>query len=104
MIILPKPASEDYLGFPLKCIEAVASGRIVIAARCRTYTDIFSELFQPFWYEPGDAGSLYDFIIEALSDSELEVKINTGLTFAEQFSWETRTKKIISYFFKGSIN
>jgi len=104
VIILPKPASEDYLGSPLKCIEAVASGRIVIAARYRTYTDIFSELFQPFWYEPGDAGSLYDFIIEALSDSELEAKINTGLTFAEQFSWETRTKKIISYFFKGSIN
>lgn len=104
VIILPKPASEGYLGFPLKCIEAVASGRIVIAAKCRTYTDIFSELFQPFWYEPGDAESLYDSIIEALSDSELEVKINAGLTFAEQFSWETRTKNIISNLFEGSMN
>lgn len=104
VIILPKPASEDYLGFPLKCIEAVASGRIVLAAKCRTYTDIFSDSFQPYWYEPGDAGSLYNSIIEALSDSDLEAKINTGLTFAEQFSWETRTKNLISNLFEDSIN
>ena len=69
VIILPKPASKNHLGFPLRCIEAVASGRIVIAAKCRTYTDIFSDLFQPHWYEPGDAGLLYDAINEALSDS-----------------------------------
>ena len=104
VIILPKPASEDYLGFPLKCIEAVATGRIVLAAKCRTYTDIFSDLFQPYWYEPGDAGSLYNSIVDALSDSHLETKINTGLAFAEQFSWETRTKNIISNLFEDSIN
>lgn len=104
VIILPKPASEDYLGFPLKCIEAVASGRIVLAAMCRTYTDIFSDLFQPYWYEPGYAGSLYNSIVEALSDSQLEAKINTGLAFAEQFSWETRTKNIISHLFEDSID
>lgn len=104
VIILPKPASEDYLGFPLKCIEAVASGRIVLAAKCRTYTDIFSDLFQPYWYEPGDAESLYNSIIEALSDSDLEAKINTGLTFVEQFSWETRTKNIIYNLFEDTIN
>lgn len=104
VIILPKPASEDYLGFPLKCIEAVASGRIVLAAKCRTYTDIFSDLFQPYWYEPGDAGSLYNSIVDALTDSYLETKINTGLAFAEQFSWEIRTKNIISNLFEDSIN
>lgn len=104
VIILPKPASENYLGFPLKCIEAVASGRIVLAAKCRTYTDIFSDLFQPYWYEPGDARSLYNSIVDALSDSHLEAKINAGLAFAEQFSWETRTKSIISNLFEDSFN
>jgi len=104
VIILPKPDSEDYLGFPLKCIEAVASGRIVLAAKCRTYTDVFSDLFQPYWYEPGDASSLYNSIIQALSDSDLEAKINTGLAFAEQFSWETRTKNIVSNLFEDSID
>lgn len=104
VIILPKPASEDYLGFPLKCIEAVASGRIVLAAKCRTYTDIFSDSFQPYWFEPGDAGSLYNSIVDALYDSHLEAKINTGLAFAEQFSWETRTKSIISNLFENSFN
>jgi glycosyltransferase involved in cell wall biosynthesis len=104
VIILPKPASDDYLGFPLKCIEAVASGRIVLAAKCKTYTDIFSDLYQPYWYEPGDAGTLYNAIVDALSDAHLEAKINTGLAFAEQFSWETRTKNIISNLFKDSIN
>jgi glycosyltransferase involved in cell wall biosynthesis len=104
VIILPKPASDDYLGFPLKCIEAVASGRIVLAAKCKTYTDIFSDLYQPYWYEPGDAGTLYNAIVDALSDAHLEAKINTGLAFAEQFSWETRTKNIISNLFEDSIN
>jgi glycosyltransferase involved in cell wall biosynthesis len=94
VIILPKPDSEKYLGFPLKCIEAVASGRIILAARCKTYTDVFSDSFQPYWYEPGDANSLYNSITQALCDSDLEAKINKGLVFAEQFSWETRTKNI----------
>ncbi len=103
VIILPKPDSEDYLGFPLKCIEAVASGRIILAAKCRTYTDVFSDSFQPYWYEPGDASSLYNSIFQALSDSDLEAKINKGLVFAEQFSWETRTKNIVSNLFEDSI-
>jgi glycosyltransferase involved in cell wall biosynthesis len=104
VIILPKPDSEDYLGFPLKCIEAVASGRIILAAKCRTYTDVFSDSFQPYWYEPGDASSLYNSIVQALSDSDLEAKINTGLVFAEQFGWETRTKNIVSNLFEDSID
>lgn len=104
VIILPKPDSEDYLGFPLKCIEAVASGRIILAAKCRTYTDVFSDSFQPYWYEPGDASSLYNSIVQALSDSDLETKINTGLVFAEQFGWETRTKNIVSNLFEDSID
>ncbi len=104
VIILPKPDSEKYLGFPLKCIEAVASGRIILAAKCRTYTDVFSDSFQPYWYEPGDASSLYNSIVQALSDSDLETKINTGLVFAEQFGWETRTKNIVSNLFEDSID
>lgn len=103
VIILPKPDSEKYLGFPLKCIEAVASGRIILAARCKTYTDVFSNSFQPYWYEPGDANSLYNSITQALFDSDLEAKINKGLVFAEQFSWETRTKNIVSNLFEDSI-
>ena len=104
VIVLPMPASQIYFGFPLKAIEAVASAKIIVAAKCRIYTDIFSDTFKPYWYEPGDAESLYNAIDEALFDSNLEARINLGLVFAKDFIWENRTNKIIHKLKEGAVN
>ncbi len=96
VIVLPMPASKEYVGFPLKSIEALASGRIVVAAKCRVYTDIFVEDFQPYWYVPENPESLFMAITKALGDNDLEARITSGLKFAEQFTWDIRTKNLLS--------
>lgn len=96
VIVLPIPTSKEYVGFPLKSIEALASGRIVVAAKCRVYTDIFVEDFQPYWYVSENPQSLFMAIAKALGDNELEGRITSGLKFAEQFTWDIRTKNLLS--------
>ena len=96
VLVLPIPTSKRYVGFPLKAIESIAVGRIVIAARCKIYQDIFNESFEPFWYEPGDAKSL-DFTIKtAISDEYLGTRLAQGIEFSSRFTWEERTKKLLN--------
>jgi glycosyltransferase involved in cell wall biosynthesis len=101
VIVLPIPTSKEYVGFPLKSIEALASGRIVVAAKCRVYTDIFVEDFQPYWYVSENPQSLFMAIAKALGDNELEARITSGLKFAEQFTWDIRTKNLLSELTSG---
>jgi glycosyltransferase involved in cell wall biosynthesis len=86
---------KSYVGFPVKCIEAIATGRIVIAAKCMVYDQIFTEKYQPYWYESGNENSLYASIQRALSDEDLEARINLGLEFALQFTWDIRISNIL---------
>ena len=95
VLVLPMPASKKYMGFPLKAIESIASGRIVVAARCRVYQDIFDESFEPYWYEPNDAMSLNLAIIMALNDELLGERLAKGLEFSSRFTWDSRTKKLL---------
>ena len=95
VIVLPKPNSENYVGFPLKCIEAVASARIVVAANCQVYKDIFEDNYVPYWYEPGNPSSLERSINNALEDPELHQKISEGIKFAHNFTWDLRTSRLI---------
>ena len=95
VIVLPKPNSENYVGFPLKCIEAVASARIVVAANCQIYRDIFESNYAPYWYEPGNPSSLEASINSALEDPKLHQKISDGVKFAHKFTWDLRTSRLI---------
>ena len=95
VLVLPMPASKKYVGFPLKSIESIASGRIVIAARCTIYKDIFNQDFEPYWYEPGNAISMDFAIKEALSDESLRDRITQGITFSSRFTWDARTKTLL---------
>ena len=95
VLVLPMPASKGYAGFPLKSIESIASGRIVIAARCKIYEDIFNQDFEPFWYEPGNAISMNFAIKEALSDESLEDRLGRGIEFSSRFTWDARTKALL---------
>ena len=96
VIVLPEPRSSKYVGFPLKCIEAVSSGRIVVAADCELYRDIFTERFQPYWYDSEVADSLNCGIVTALKDPQLINKIGEGINFANKFSWDSRTSNLLN--------
>ena len=95
VLVLPMPASKKYMGFPLKAIESIASGRIVVAARCKIYQDIFDDSFEPYWYEPNDVMSLNLAIIKALNDESLGESLAKGLEFSSRFTWDARTKKLL---------
>jgi glycosyltransferase involved in cell wall biosynthesis len=95
VLVLPMPVSKKYTGFPLKAIESIASGRIVIAARCKIYQDIFDEDFEPYWYQTGNAESLDLAIITALNDESLAERLAMGLEFSSRFTWDARTKKLL---------
>ena len=97
VLVLPQPDSKKYFGFPLKCIEAVASGRILVVADCSIYRDIFVSHFQPYWYTPKSPKSLFCAITNALSDNRLAEKILLGLEFARGFTWNQRTRTILNY-------
>ena len=104
VLVLPKPASKGYAGFPLKSIESIASGRIVIAARCKIYEDIFNQGFEPFWYEPGNAISMNFAIREALSDESLEDRLDRGIEFSSRFTWDARTKALLDSLISSQYN
>ena len=95
VLILPMPASKRYVGFPLKAIESIASGRIVIVARCKIYEDIFIQGFEPYWYEPGNAISMDFAIKKALSDEFLRDRLDQGVVFSSRFTWDARTKILL---------
>jgi glycosyltransferase involved in cell wall biosynthesis len=95
VIVLPSPNSAKYLGFPLKCLEAVATGKIVVVSKTKIYEDVFNEQFQPYWYTPGDIDSLYGCIEGAISDPNLSSKILEGLDFSKGFTWRNRTDRLM---------
>lgn len=96
VIVLPQPRSSKYVGFPLKCLEAVSSGRIVIAADCELYRDIFTEHFQPYWYDSGVSFSMNNAIVSAINDPQLVTRISEGINFANKFSWDSRTIRLLN--------
>lgn len=95
VIVLPTPKSNRYVGFPIKSLEAIATGRIVIAAKSSIYESIFSGEFHPYWYTPGSADSMLEAIHKATSDPRLERHLISGLQFSKDYTWDKRTNTII---------
>ncbi len=96
VIVLTNPTSAKYVGFPLKAIESIARGRIVLAAECETFRNIFDSEFQPYWYSTAHAESMLSAIYLALSDLKLNNRILLGRDFSRNFNWEVRTERILA--------
>jgi glycosyltransferase involved in cell wall biosynthesis len=95
VLILPKYSSESYMGMPLKLLEYLSSGRITIIADIDLYTKFFTSSFKPFLYTPEDMLSLDYSLNSALKDKKLRAKLNAGVNFASNFTWQKRTSKIL---------
>ena len=96
VLILPSYADSNYIGMPLKLLEYLASGRIVIFGKSQLYKDMIPDNIKIFSYSPSDVNDLYESILDALNYEQLENLIISGIEFAETLTWENRTRKIIS--------
>lgn len=95
ILVLPMPFDKSYNGMPLKLLEYLSSGRITIMAESSLLKSIFGSGYKPYWYLSGDGNDLYEKIITAIQDKNLQDNIQQGLEFARQFSWEVRTSNIL---------
>ena len=100
VLVLPMPKGGSYVGMPIKLLEYLASGRIVMVAKCDLFITIFDKEFLPYFYTPGDIKSLHEQINFAIKDKNLNFKIKSGVNFAREFTWEKRTLHILDYVLK----
>jgi glycosyltransferase involved in cell wall biosynthesis len=96
ILVLPLPKDSKYIGMPLKLLEYLAAGRITLVANSVITTSVFQGEFNPYYYLPGNALSLFDSLHFAISDSALKNNIESGVKFASQFTWELRSNKMLS--------
>jgi glycosyltransferase involved in cell wall biosynthesis len=95
-LILPSNRDPNYVGFPLKALEYISSGRAVLAARTDVNTHVFEGDFQPFWYESGEFEKLAKTLVSLRRDEEFFDYLLSGIQFARGYSWESRTGNIIN--------
>lgn len=95
VLVLPVYSNSKYIGMPLKLIEYLAAGRIVIFGDSQLYRDMVPESLRVFSYTPQDIDDLYKSILRAINYEKLFDLIIEGIEFAEKFTWERRTRNII---------
>lgn len=96
VLVLTLPESQVYNGMPLKLLEYLATGRIVIVAKSDLIKDFFINEFTPLYYEKGNIEDLFIKILESQNCKKMSLQILNGVRFASKFTWELRTKKILS--------
>jgi glycosyltransferase involved in cell wall biosynthesis len=96
ILVLPLPFDSNYQGMPLKLLEYLSSGRIVIVAESEYIREIFNDGFYPYFYEQGNINSLHCSINAYMNEKDLERHILDGVNFASKFTWESRTKSVLN--------
>ena len=103
VLVLPPYKEEQYIGMPLKLLEYIAAARITVVADIPLYRSLFFEKYQPFYYFTGSSKSLFESIESAVNSKDLDTLILDGLDFVNEFTWDKRTDKIISFVIANKI-
>ena len=98
VLVLPNPLSEEYDGTPLKLLEYLAVGRIVLIADVLLFTKIFSDNLVPFTFQSEDEADLAKEIELAIKDQNLKSRLINGVIYSSKFTWEQRTSLIVRFF------
>jgi glycosyltransferase involved in cell wall biosynthesis len=97
ILVLPIPKSKNYVGMPIKLLEYIAAGKIVMVADCSLFRSFFSENYRPFFYGSEDIPSLSREIYKAVCDENLLSKLLEGARYASNYTWLNRTKNMIEF-------
>jgi glycosyltransferase involved in cell wall biosynthesis len=96
IIILTKSTDPNYAGFPLKAIEALASGRLIVVEENDAYKDAFHEDSFVIWFNKDVIGDIFLQIQTALNDDQLDLKLMGNVEFAKSFTWMIRTQYLLT--------
>jgi glycosyltransferase involved in cell wall biosynthesis len=97
--VIPNTGEDSvsrYYTSPLKLLEAMAAGVAVVASDLPSIREIVSEN-EAVLVKPGDPQSLVEGIMRVIKDRKLRAKLVHGAwKRVQEFSWETRAKKIMT--------
>ncbi len=94
-LILTAPKSPRYLGFPLKALEYLSAGKIVLVEESQLYREIFGSSFNPYWFDPSTPESIIESARYSLQDVDLEKNLLVGKNFAANHLWNRRVQNIL---------
>ncbi len=95
ILILPNPLSQEYDGTPLKLLEYLAVGRIVMLSNALNSLQFLQDKLTLYVFESGDARDLANKIELAIKEAKLESNLLAGVNYASQFTWDRRVSNII---------
>jgi hypothetical protein len=91
ILVLPRYDNENYSGMPIKLLEYLAAGKIIIYADSPIYNEFIPSKIRKFSYTAKDVKGLYNTILFSLQYEHLDKLITSGIRFASKFTWEYRT-------------
>jgi glycosyltransferase involved in cell wall biosynthesis len=97
VLVLTPYKSKTYNGMPIKLLEYLSSGRIVIIADTPLYRSFFNTDFEPFFYKPGDVNSLMQSIFLALESRNIKEYLLDAVKFCKPYTWDNRTLNILDF-------
>ena len=96
IVILTKSTDENYAGFPLKAIEALASGRITIVEESDVYKNIFNNGAFVIWFNRELIDKIFLQIESTMRDGKLDLKLKRNVEIAKKFTWINRTLNLLA--------
>ena len=96
IVILTKSTDENYAGFPLKAIEALASGRITIVEESDAYKNVFDNGAFVIWFTRELIDKIFLQIESTMRDGKLDLKLKRNVEIAKKFTWINRTLNLLA--------
>ena len=95
-LILTKPSSPKYSGFPLKALEACSVGKLIMVEDCQIYRDIFEDKIFVLWFQQDKLKKILEDLEYYINRSDLDGFLLNNIEFSREFTWSKRTSRILS--------
>ncbi len=95
--------SPAYTGesFGIILLEALASGRTVIAADIQGYRTVIKDGYNGILVRPKDTDAITDAVLRIIANKELKNKlIENGLQSVRQYSWKAVAEQVEGFYYK----